>query len=251
MGIVNAVLGLAPPPFSGPLTRIERGVLIAVLATLVTQLGLAPGLTVGGEPVSCDSWCEAIYLSVGLGAARGFGCLAMTEGFVEGLCRAGMVRAVAPSAQVELAATYVAQADLAGAATGDAVVFDETVARPANEDWPVRARCGEKQASAWWLPDGRLLAREEQPTLNEAITRPERVAAIGAGAATRGRAEISVRAVVIGSAFRFDANGLGITVARNAPVALEVDGKAWAYGEPPPSGRDHHAAAGAVKHSAS
>ena len=163
VGIVNAVLGLGPPPFAGPLTRIERGVLMGALATLVAELGLTPVVGIGGAPAPDDSWREVIEFSVGLGANLGHGWLTMSDGFLDRVGRAWVVNAVPLKPRIELATTTVAQPDLVSAASGDQVVFDETAALPANEDWPVQARCGANQASAWWLPDGRLLAREELP----------------------------------------------------------------------------------------
>jgi hypothetical protein len=233
VGVVNAVLGLGPPPFAGPLTRIERGVLTGSLATLVAELGLPPGLRIGGEPVLDDSWREVVEFSVGLGSHLARGCLAMSDGFLERIGRAALVGVGALEPRLELATTTVAQPDLASAASGDQVVFDETAALPPDADWPVQARCGETQAPAWWLPDGRLLAREEPPGGDKTpATRPDGVAAAARRSGMQNLAETAVRVVAgYGGSGIASASAAGLVIDRRAPVALEVGGRLWAYGE--------------------
>ncbi len=232
VGIVNAVLGLRPPPFAGPLTRIERGVLTGALAALVAELGLTPGIVIGGVPAPDDSWREAIEFSVGLGANLGYGCLTMSDGFLDRVGRAWVGSAVPLEPRIDLATTTIAPPDLVSAASGDQVVFDETPALPANEDWPVQARCAANRASAWWLPDGRLLAREDPPGGDATLaTRPEGVTGMARGSVKRDLVETSVRVVAGYDGLSVDADrGPGLMVARDAPVVLEVGGQPWAYG---------------------
>lgn len=228
VGVVNVLLGIQTPPFAGPLTRIERGVLTGALATLTAGLGVV----VGGEPAPDDSWREVIEFSVGWGANLGHGCLTMSDGFLERMSRAWLVPVAALGVRLELATTTVAQTELAAATSGDQVVFDETAALPAHEDWPVQARCGENQAAAWWLPDGRLLAREE-PSGGDATlaTRLEVVPGRASKSRKRDLAASAVR-VVAGCDGPDVHTGRrpGLVIARDAPVVLEVGGRPWACG---------------------
>ncbi len=231
VGVVNGVLGLAPPPFGGRLTRIERGILEGTLATLAVELGLPPDVHFGGEPSCSDGWREVIAFSVG---HLGHGRLAMSDGFVERICCAWNSNARALAPWLELAGTEVAELDLAGATVGDKVVFDTVAARSANDDWPVLVRCGVSQALAWWRPDGQLVAREAQPDGDvTAQTHPDRPAAMLREPGRRGDAKVTNVQVVAGYAgARCDSGrSPGLRLARDARVVLEAGGKPWAYGE--------------------
>jgi len=231
--VVNAALGLAPPPWAGPLSRIERGVLTGVLATMAAEVSPLPRIVVGGACVPGESWREVIAVAAGRDGASGRGWLVMSDGFLTRVEWARGPGVTLPAPRIELAVTMVARDALADATVGDGVVFDEVAALPPDDAWPVVVDGGARQAPAWWRADGRLVARNETPRLDDGTTtRADGLAAV-AQASTRARpAEPSARVVAsCGSPVLTPVAEGGFFLARPAPVLLAVDGRAWAHGE--------------------
>jgi hypothetical protein len=234
VGLVNAVLGLAAPPFAGPLTRIEGGVLAGLLATLAASLGLAPQLRVG-VPSGAGPWSTVMELSVGLGGESGRAWLVAPARFLELAWLAWKPGPRARAPRLELATTSVARLEMAGASPGDKVVFDGAPALRAGDDCPVRVEWGGRRAPAWWLADGRLVLRDDDQvaaatatvaTLPDCAPRP----AADPAEFASGPAIAEVVAGLHCQAFD-PARPESLAVSRGEKVALEVDGSRWAEGE--------------------
>ena len=228
VGLVNAVLGLVIPPFAGPLSRIERGVLAGTLATLLVDRGLTPGIRLGaGAGASPGTGTLVIAFSVRLLGREGQAWLAASEEFLAGAWATRSPGRGTFSPSLELAATTVAGSELAGAGPGDKVVFDETAALSPDEAWPVRVSRDVRSVPAWWSTEGVVVAADSQA--GEAATRPDRAAVV-----QRVRAAASPGGVQVTAGYACPtidpAHPTPLVVRRDGPVVLLVDGRAWAYG---------------------
>jgi hypothetical protein len=228
VGLVNAVLGLAMPPFAGPLSRIERGVLAGTLTTLLVDLGLTPGIRLGeGAGSRPGTGTLVLALSVRLLGRNGQAWLAARDEFLAGVWATRGSGRGAFSPSLELAATTVAGSELAGAGPGDKVLFDETAALPADEAWPVRVCRDGSSVPAWWLTDGVVVAADSQA--GDTLTRPDRGPAVH-----RAGAAVSPEAVQVTAGCECrtidPAHPAPLVVRRSEPVVIKVDGRVWAYG---------------------
>jgi hypothetical protein len=228
VGLVNAVLGLAMPPFAGPLSRIERGVLAGTLATLLVDRGLTPGIRLGaGAGARPGPGTLVIALSVRLLGRDGQAWLAASDEFLAGAWATRGPGRGTFSPSLELAATTVAGSELAGAGPGDKVVFDETAALSPDEAWPVRVRRDGRSVPAWWSTDGVVLAADGQA--GDAATRPDRPSAVHRAGVAASPGAVQVTVGCAGPAID-PAHPAPLVVRRDEPVVLKADGRAWAYG---------------------
>jgi hypothetical protein len=236
LGLVNVLLGLAMPAFSGPLSRVERGLLAGTVATMLAQLELAPDVRLGeGEVEAPPSGSPVLALSVGLCGESGRVWLCASREFFERVwaTREPVAKAVVP--WLELATTRVLSSELAGAETGDKVLFDETAALSPEAEWPVRVRWQGNVVPARWRADGLLVAGGSVASApaGDATTRPERRAAglcSPAAAVAVGGVSVEVSAGIACSAIE-GAGHAPLIVRRGEPLLLRAGDRPWAYGE--------------------
>jgi hypothetical protein len=238
VGLVNAVLGLGVPPFGGPLSRIERGILEGTIATLLAKL--APLVTIRAEPAGWTATSAAppagaygVELLVEVRGECGRACLMASDEFLGRVwpTREANAREVSPWLQV--AVTRVRGAELAGVEPGDVVVFDETAALEPSGTWPVCVRRRETTIAARWLVDGLVVADQcgRDAQLAEAVTHPDRRASIAASPAAGAGQEAFVElcAGALCPAVDFTGRTL-LVVRREAPLLLKRADLPWAYG---------------------
>jgi hypothetical protein len=231
LGVVNAVLGLAPPPLGGPLSRIERGVLAGTLATMFAELGLAPGLRLGEDlDTGAGAGASIVGVTLDLSGRRGQAWLAASDEFHVRLWSSRAPGRSAFATRLELASTTVGEAELAGAGPGDQVVFDETAALSAGDAWPVRVRRDGGSLPAWWLADGTIVAAGCPNA--DAVTRPDRPASIHLDMepAVLAPGTVAVIAACTGPALD-PARPAPLVIPRGGPVLIEAESRGWAYGE--------------------
>jgi hypothetical protein len=223
LGLVNAVLGLSPPRLAGPLSRIERGVLEGLVATVLARLGLAGWVgLVDRAPPPTGSF--SIALSLGLGSESGWACMMASDEALTSL--AASVDAGRHEAPwLEVASTGVPAREVAGAEPGDKVVFDETTALSATNDWPARAIWRGRGAGVEWRTDGTVVARQgAEPHQLMRLTSCD-----ANKADSFAMVEISAGADCASLA---NAGRQPLFVSRADPIVLKVNGRVWACGSP-------------------
>jgi hypothetical protein len=231
VSVVNAVLGLAVPPLAGPLSRIERGVLAGTLATMFTELGLAPGIRLGEDlGAGAEEGASIVALTVKPPGRKGRAWLAGSDEFHAGIWGLRELGRNACTSWLEVAATTVEEAELAVAEPGDRIVFDETAALSPHDDWPVRVRRDGGSFPAWWLADGTVVA-VDWPA-GEAVTRPGRPASIHR---TGGDAAVSPGTVPVVAGCACPpidpACPVRLVIPRGGPLLVEAGNRGWAYAE--------------------
>ena len=246
--LVSAVLGLPSPIALRPLGRSERGVLAAVLVSLLEAAGAGASVRVSlddagpldvGEPVVLDLH---VQLEGWAGSAR--------LDLPAALLPTGKRPAIDPlrrhpTVAVELCRTTLGGADFAGAERGDTVVF-EAPPLPGAAPWPVRVRLGACSFPAQLHPDGTLrrhgpLEDHESETLmsSEDTTVPVRPASLSDDAA---RALAAAPVEIVAELARLTVRGdelaglvdggvLALGARRPVEVVLRVAGRVWAHGE--------------------
>ena len=233
-GLVNGVLGSGMPPFAGPLSRIERGVVEGVLATLLARFGLAPGIRLRERVIDkVPAAALVIACSVELrGEATWAWFAASAEFFGHAYAHRAPGRpTIVP--WLELAATSVPGSEMAGARPGDRIVFDETAAFVPEGDWPARVGWADKSVLARWLADGVVVAEDGWPgvTRGDLATRPERRSdPDSTSASASGGVSVNVCAGIVCGAMD-PSVCRPLVVARGAPVLLRAGRRAWAYGD--------------------
>lgn len=236
---VNSVLGLGMPPFGGPLSRIERGILEGTVAALLAKLGPANAVRVrprvgAGTAVDPPVGSFGVELLVRLQGESGRACLLASDRFLEEL----WVMTEASKAEVlpwlELASTKVPSAQISRAEAGDTVVFDETPALSPSGAWPVRARWRSKVVPARWLPDGLVVVvgGSSGAPMPEAATRPDRRmdADSRTAMAPIGDASVEMSAGVLCPAVDVIRRA-PLVVRRGGSLVLRTGNHPWAYGE--------------------
>jgi hypothetical protein len=171
----NALLGRGPSIAAGTLSRIERGLLHGVLAALSARLGLLVMVGACAEDLPApNSESMVIETSVRLRGGLGRAWLCASAEFLAKILATRMPTWKESSAMVclELGRTRVPASQLAAANPGDVVVFDEVVALPAADPWPVGIRIGSAVFPGSLRPDG-VLASQDGHDLGS-VTRAER-----------------------------------------------------------------------------
>jgi hypothetical protein len=244
LGLVNAALGISEPLVSGPLSRIERGILEGVLAAVIGQLDFGPGLLLPeARDVEVPPDPRAIEILADLHGQRGRAMVCGSEEFLVETWNSWCERPGAGrrTACLEIARTRVPVAQLATAEAGDTVVFDEEPCFSPTEPWPVRIRCGDLDLSARWHPDG-ALSFDEVVDLGdcEARTASDRGAGHAAFGplAAYGEGENRPCTEVVATIAPIDARALAGLVrgvlegtSRTQPILLKVGASPWAEGE--------------------
>ena len=224
--LVNGILGLPVPPFGGRLTRIERGVLVGVLAALLAERNLAPSVGIReAEGAVADSESFVLGFSIRLRGGSGQAWLVASGEFLATvwaiLAEGGEPR----TPWLELAATTIEDSEMIGAAPGDLVVFSETAALPELREWPVKVHNGTNSVSGRWLADGLVVAGEKS-VASEAATCSGRGAIPPASSATRLAVVATVPCRNAGS------TTFGpLFATRGDPVVLKAGDRLLAYGE--------------------
>jgi hypothetical protein len=156
VGLVSRALGLAAPALGGPLTRIERGVLLGVLSEMLSRQALSPEVRLSEEgQVAAIAELTGIALSVDLGGQSGQAWLLATSSLLDALC----ARQGDGFARLELATTTIPGSDLATAVVGDRIVFESSA--PSTDDaWTVTLCCQERSCPARWRADGLVVPAE-------------------------------------------------------------------------------------------
>jgi len=230
--VVNAVLGISMPPFAGQLSRIERGIVEGTLATLLSEMGFAPGVQLREgttDPLPTSS--TVVELDVSLGETDGRAWLVAGDVFFERVWALRDRQWRTGALSLQLAVTRVPAAQIASAARGDALVFDETPALSPDGNWAVGVRRGQDVVPARWLPDGLVLADESvaRVPVEEDVTCDERPGAGGSSAVAA--AESAVVTALIDCPALDGAPGAPIRLSRGQPILLRVGDRPWAHGE--------------------
>jgi|GEM_PF-3469295 len=234
VGLVNGILGFGMPSFAGPLSRIERGVLEGVLATLLAQCGFVPGIKLRASTAeTTPDEMLVVAISVELREEVGQAWLIASEAFLESAWANRASGASESAPWLEFAATTVAESDIASAQSGDRVVFDEIVATGQIAAWPVRVFQGERVFQARWLADGRVVAEEglSGAATQEAATRDDRRVRVRSARPTAPQGStVEVRAGVYCPALDPRVRPR-LVVPRREPVLLRLGDHPWARGE--------------------
>ncbi len=174
---VNALLGCGQAPAPRSLSRIERGLLHGLLATLCTHLGLSSSVRVGAQDcplLVSDSVIIEIALRMGQCAGRAW--VFATDEFLANVLITQAMTPVGSSSvlRLELGRTRVPVAGLADAREGDAVVFDGVAALPVEGAWPIHLRRGDNATPASLLADGIVAVEDADDRDDRTVTRVER-----------------------------------------------------------------------------
>jgi hypothetical protein len=234
LGLVNFVLGLSLPVLTGPLSRVERGVLEGTIATVLARLGL-PGMVRlrGRAHQHPPTGSLALELSVRLRGESGSAWLIAGDDALEHLNTLTPARGPESAPWLELVSTRLPAREMACAEVGDQVVFDENPALSASMPWPARVLWRGNAAAVHWLTDGSVVAWEgaAEPPTAAIPTRPERVAAARNGDSA-GRAQDAWVEIHAGTACPslVGAGPRPLVIPRAQPILLKADGEDWAYG---------------------
>jgi len=239
LGAVNAILGLPLAPAVRSLSRIERGVLHGLLATLSARLGLLPAVRVCPEGRQTEmSDPVVIEISLRLGEAIGHAWLCATEEFWVRIL-ATQATSLGPSSTVfclEFGRTRVPVSELSDVREGDAIVFDGVAALVATDPWPIQIRRGGIAVAASLGADGVVVAEaaddrdcgvstkvERRATVP--LARPHAAVAVPGGEVT---AEIArLDGAALGGLF----GGAPLGRGRCQSVLLRLADAPWAEGE--------------------
>jgi hypothetical protein len=240
---VNAILGCEGLAAVGPLSRIERGILLGALAASSAHLCLSPDVRLSEAGNQLPPACPiAVEISLGLRGVAGRAWLCASEEFLNQNIRES-VRGLSQAAlRLELGCTAIVRSELAASGVGDAVVFDEVAALSATEPWPVHVRREREGMPASLLADGTLvLASGDDDGSRSGVTtqaerssrRPSVSCAVAAGGSKQGpcadvTAEIGgLRGVPLGALL----GEVPLDLRRSDPVLLRADDVLWAEGE--------------------
>ncbi len=174
---VNAILGYGLAMAARSLSRIERGLLHGLLASLCTRLGFSPSVRVGPQdrqlPISDP---VVIEIALQMGQAAGHAWLCATDEFLANILTAQATTPVRSLSvlRLELGRTRVPAAGLADAREGDVVVFDGVAALSAEEAWSIHIRRGDDATPASLLPDGIVVVEDADEREGGTTTKVER-----------------------------------------------------------------------------
>jgi hypothetical protein len=240
---VNAILGCERLAAAGPLSRIERGILLGVLAALSTRLCLSPDVRLSENGNQSSPACPiAVEISLRLRGMAGRAWLCASEEFLNQSIREPTWGASQAALRLGLGCTGIVRSELAASGVGDAVVFDEAAALSATEPWPVHVRRDREGMPASLLVDGTLvLASGDDDGSRSGVTtqverfslRPSLTLAVAAGGSKQGpcadvTAEIGgLRGVSLGALL----GEVPLDLRRSDPILLRVDDVPWAEGE--------------------
>jgi len=238
--IVNTLTGCGAALASGPLSRIERGLLQGALAGLVARLHLPPEVRVSVEAPAPtrDALVIQVLLTLGVLSGRAWVC-ASTDFLlryleVESVSEGDDSRAV----RLELGRTHVPCSDLNAVDSGDLVVFEEVRAFSMDGGWPVQLRRGDASVPASLSPEGALvLARavdsEDKSacaTLVDGKGRLGEVWPVGEKAGARDEIVAELGCLQFPALVAY-LRGESMHVERARRILLRRDGVAWAEGE--------------------
>lgn len=240
---VNAILGCERLAAGGPLSRIERGILLGALAALSAHLCLSPNVRLSENEDQSPPACPIVVeISLRLRGVAGRAWLCASEEFLNQNIREPLPGSSRAALRLELGCTGIVRSDLATSEVGDAVVFDEVAALSATEPWPVQVRRGREGMPASLLADGTLvLASGDDDGSRSGVTtqaerfsrRPSGSFAVAAGGSKQGpcadvTAEIGgLRGVPLGALL----GEVPLHQRRSDPVLLRADDVLWAEGE--------------------
>jgi flagellar motor switch/type III secretory pathway protein FliN len=247
--LVSAVLGRTPDLSLRSLGRGERGVLAALLATVLSEVAAGIRLTLGTAPrLPADIMTAVLKVTV-LGAA-GFVRLDVPISWVADPAGGPTFdgAALPVSASLELCSTLLPALDWATIRPGDAVVFDGVAALSRFDAWQAQLRLGAYLAKTRIDVDGGIHLVEgfqpvtrnpsfflKEPSMSKPTTpdvAPADVTSVLAAAPVEVVAEIG-RVVLRGDEVMGLTRGHVLTLggARPTNVSLRVGDKVWARGE--------------------
>ena len=239
LGAVNAILGYQSAVAARSLSRIERGILHGLLATLCARLGLLSTVRVCPEDRQTALPDPLlIEISLTLREASGRAWLCATDEFLARILTTQATSLGRSSSAVclELGRTRVPLSELADAREGDAIVFDGVAALVATDPWPIHIRRGDIAAPAWLRPDGVLLGEDADDRDCGVSTKVERRARISLAqpdaAVTDPGGEVAAEiARLDGTALVGLLGGAPLGQGRGQSVLLRLADVAWAEGE--------------------
>lgn len=239
LGAVNAILGCQSATAARSLSRIERGILHGLLATLSARLGLSSTVRVCPEDRrTAMSDSIVIEISLRLREATGRAWLCATDEFLARMLTTQSMSVGCSSTAVclDLGRTRVPVSELADAREGDAVVFDGVAALVAEDPWPVHFRLGDCSAPASLRSDGVVVGEgtdgrdcgastkvEQRATIP--LARPDAVVGDPGGEVT------AVLARLDGVALVGLLGGAPLAQGRGQSVLLRLEDAPWAEGE--------------------
>ena len=238
--IVNTLVGCESALASGPLSRIERGLLHGALVGLAGRLHLPPEVrvSVGAPAPAAEALVIEVSMVLGEVSGRAWMCASL-----EFLSRYLEVESAGSSVdsqavRIELGRTRVPRSDLNAAQSGDLVVFDEVRALSEEEAWTVHLRHGDSSLPASLCLDGALVfAREnvlgrqaEVPTWADGPVLPVDGPRFGEKAKAQDdlAAEIGCISPAALAAYL---RGLPMNLERAHRILLRRNGMAWAEGD--------------------
>lgn len=238
LGAVNAILGHETSMAGRSLSRIERGILHGLLATLSARLGLLSTVRVCPKNGQTDI-AESIVIEISLEVLRASGraWLCATDEF---LARILTTQTTSPSRSsvavyLELGRTRVPVSELDQMREGDAVVFDGVAALVAADPWSVHIRCGDRVRPASLCPDGVLVVEDADDDcgVSTKVERRARVFPAPPDAAAAGPGgEITAEiARLDGDALAGLLAGAPVGSCRGQSVLLRLADTPWAEGE--------------------
>lgn len=240
--LVNLVLGFAPSMAAGPVSRIERGILETVVATMLARLGFGQELRLlGGGACDMHPGVRLLAISVELGGSGGLAYVCGNDEFLLSAWRSREppLQEVLAVPRLALARTRVPRSALADAEAGDTLVFDGQPPLLPSEPWRVWIGYGKQVILARLDPDGSLCL--DGPTDGEGGITPRATGTEPdpeADARAFGADDAHSQAEVVAEIGRLESYRLAELVfgglrgmGRAGPILLRVGAIPWAEGE--------------------
>lgn len=253
LSLVRTALGAPQPPVVRPLGPAERGVMAALLAS-VLQSGIGAGLRVSlSVPTAPQGEFVAVVLGIRTPTLGGTARLELPLSWLPQGARTLAPEAplwLETAATIELSRTFLPTAAWSSAQPGDAVVFEGHPALADDSPWACEVRIGKAQARAVLAPNGDLHIKEpfslDASSPNPAMSSDDRhpgapgsaVPPTSENSAVLAAAPVEVVAEIGRLALRGDevmglapGSVLPLGERRRSLITLRVGGRAWARGE--------------------
>jgi hypothetical protein len=167
--IVSRLLEMPPPILPRSLSRVERGVIGCVVASILSELGISSGLDLQkSEPSSPSVLKDGVLINfhVSMSSMSGTVQCFMSQSALEAAWQNGYLASLFLSRTVpyalELCRTNLSHADSAALCVGDAIIFDDVPALLESEPWPVTLHLLDTEIPAIFGLDGDLHLKTEK-----------------------------------------------------------------------------------------